>query len=93
MAPAHGSPVRRCWDVRGRFVGDGRDLRLAIQRATVSRGAGGVTSAPRTAVNVLFHYTAGPDLAARLAAITGVRITVCPERDEATLAHLLPKPT
>ena len=34
-------------------------------------------------MNVLFHYTAGPDLAARLAAVPGLRITVCPEDDEA----------
>jgi phosphoglycerate dehydrogenase-like enzyme len=42
-------------------------------------------------VNVLFHYTAGPDLAARLAAITDLRITVCPEGDEAALVRLLPE--
>ena len=41
-------------------------------------------------MNVLFHYTAGPDLAARLAAVPGVRITVCPEQDDALLARLLP---
>ncbi|MGC1409012.1 MAG: 2-hydroxyacid dehydrogenase [Acetobacteraceae bacterium] len=42
-------------------------------------------------MNVLFHYTAGPDLAARLAAITDLRITVCPEGDEAALVRLLPE--
>ena len=42
-------------------------------------------------MNVLFHYTAGPDLAARLAAIPSLRITVCPEDDEALLARLLPE--
>ena len=41
-------------------------------------------------MNVLFHNTAGPDLAARLAAVPGVRITACPEQDDALLAHLLP---
>jgi phosphoglycerate dehydrogenase-like enzyme len=40
-------------------------------------------------MNVLFHYAAGPDLAARLAAIPDLRITVCPEHDEALLARLL----
>ena len=30
-------------------------------------------------MNVLFHYAAGPDLAARLAAVPGLRITACPE--------------
>ena len=39
---------------------------------------------------MLFHYTAGPDLAARLAAIPDLRITVCPEDDDALLARLLP---
>ena len=42
-------------------------------------------------MNVLFHYTAGPDLAARLSAIPSLRITVCPEDDEALLARLLPE--
>jgi phosphoglycerate dehydrogenase-like enzyme len=41
-------------------------------------------------MNVLFHYTAGPDLAARLAAIPGLRITICPEHDDAALAQALP---
>lgn len=41
-------------------------------------------------MNVLFHYTAGPDLAARLAAIPGLRITICPEDDDALLARTLP---
>ena len=30
-------------------------------------------------MNVLFHYAAGPDLAARLAAVPGLSITACPE--------------
>ena len=42
-------------------------------------------------MNVLFHYAAGPDLAARLAAIPALRITVCPEDDTALLARLLPE--
>ena len=42
-------------------------------------------------MNVLFHYAAGPDLAARLAAIPGLSISVCPEGDDATLHHLLPE--
>jgi phosphoglycerate dehydrogenase-like enzyme len=42
-------------------------------------------------MNVLFHYAAGPDLAARLAAIPALRITVCPEHDDALLARLLPE--
>ena len=42
-------------------------------------------------LNVLFHYTAGPDLAARLNAIPGHRITACPERDDALLGRLLPQ--
>jgi phosphoglycerate dehydrogenase-like enzyme len=41
-------------------------------------------------LNVLFHFTAGPDLAARLAAMGGLRITVCPEDDDGLLARLLP---
>jgi phosphoglycerate dehydrogenase-like enzyme len=40
-------------------------------------------------MNVLFHYAAGPDLSARLASIPDLHITVCPESDEALLAHLL----
>ena len=41
--------------------------------------------------NVLFHYTAGRDLAARLAAVPGVNISICPESDDALLARLLPE--
>ncbi|MGE0221933.1 MAG: NAD(P)-dependent oxidoreductase [Acetobacteraceae bacterium] len=41
-------------------------------------------------MNVLFHSAAGPDLAARLAAIPGLVITACPEDDEAQLMRLLP---
>ncbi len=42
-------------------------------------------------MNVLFHYAAGRDLAARLAAVPALRITVCPEHDAALLARLLPE--
>jgi phosphoglycerate dehydrogenase-like enzyme len=42
-------------------------------------------------MNVLFHFASGPDLAARLAAIPGLNITVCPEQDELLLARLLPE--
>jgi phosphoglycerate dehydrogenase-like enzyme len=42
-------------------------------------------------MNVLFHYAAGPDLAARLAALPDLRITACPEHDDASLARLLPE--
>jgi phosphoglycerate dehydrogenase-like enzyme len=40
-------------------------------------------------MNVLFHYAAGPELAARLAAIPGLNISVCSEDDDARLMHLL----
>lgn len=42
-------------------------------------------------MKVLFHYAAGPDLAARLAAVPGLEITVCPEDDNALLQHCLPR--
>ena len=42
-------------------------------------------------MNVLFHYAAGPDLATRLAGIPDLRITACPENDDALLARLLPE--
>jgi phosphoglycerate dehydrogenase-like enzyme len=42
-------------------------------------------------VNVLFHYDPGPDLAARLTAIPALRITACPEHDDAQLTRLLPE--
>jgi phosphoglycerate dehydrogenase-like enzyme len=42
-------------------------------------------------MNVLFHNSAGPDLAARLAAVPGLRITACTEDDDALLARLLPE--
>ncbi len=41
-------------------------------------------------MNVLFHYAAGPDLAARLVAIPELNITICPEDDDALLARTLP---
>jgi len=40
-------------------------------------------------LNVLFHYAAGPDLAARLAAVPDLQITICPEHDDALLARVL----
>jgi phosphoglycerate dehydrogenase-like enzyme len=42
-------------------------------------------------MNVVFHAAAGPDLAARLAAMPGLRITACPEDDVALLMRLLPE--
>ncbi len=39
---------------------------------------------------VVFHNTAGPDLAARLVAVRGLSIAVCPENDEPLLMRLLP---
>jgi phosphoglycerate dehydrogenase-like enzyme len=42
-------------------------------------------------VRVLFHYAAGPDLAARLAAVPGMAIAACPEQDDDLLARLLPE--
>ncbi len=42
-------------------------------------------------MNVLFHYAAGPDLTARLAAFPGLNVTICPEDDDARLARLLPE--
>ena len=37
-------------------------------------------------MKVVFHYAAGPDLAARLAALPGLRVTVCPEADDVVAA-------
>ena len=42
-----------------------------------------------TDMNVVFHYAAGAQLAARLAAIPGLRVSVCPEPDDALLVRLL----
>lgn len=42
-------------------------------------------------MKVVFQSAAGPDLAARLAAIPGLDITACPEADEALMARLLPE--
>jgi phosphoglycerate dehydrogenase-like enzyme len=41
-------------------------------------------------MNILFHYASGADLLGRLASITALRISVCPEQDDAQLARLLP---
>jgi phosphoglycerate dehydrogenase-like enzyme len=40
-------------------------------------------------VRVVLHYAAGPDLAARLAALEGLGVEVCPEPDEARFAALM----
>ena len=42
-------------------------------------------------MNVLFHFASDPDLTARLAAIPGLNISICPEHDELLLARLLPE--
>jgi phosphoglycerate dehydrogenase-like enzyme len=42
-------------------------------------------------VNILFHYAAGPDLRARLAALPGMTVTVCPDDDDAPLFRTLPE--
>ena len=42
-------------------------------------------------MKVVFHTAAGPDLAARLAALPGLEITACAEDDDALLARLLPE--
>jgi phosphoglycerate dehydrogenase-like enzyme len=40
-------------------------------------------------VNITFHASAGPDLAARLARLEGLTVSVCREDDSAVLARLL----
>jgi phosphoglycerate dehydrogenase-like enzyme len=47
-----------------------------------------ITPAP---LSVLFHYAAGTALAARLAGLDGLHISVCPEHDDARFAALLPE--
>lgn len=42
-------------------------------------------------MKVLFHYAAGPELAARLAALPGLDVAVCAEDDDARLMRLLPQ--
>ena len=42
-------------------------------------------------MKVLFHYAAGPALAARLRALPGLDVAICPEADEARFARLLPE--
>lgn len=42
-------------------------------------------------MKVLLHYAAGPGLAARLQALPGLELSVCPVADEARLAALLPE--
>ncbi len=41
-------------------------------------------------MKVVYHASAGPDLAARLASLPGLDIATCPEDDDARLAALLP---
>ncbi len=41
-------------------------------------------------MRIVFHNAAGPDLASRLAAVSGLDIVACREDDEARLMHLLP---
>ena len=40
-------------------------------------------------MRVVFHYAAGPDLAARLAGLDGLEGEVCPEADDARFAALM----
>lgn len=42
-------------------------------------------------MKVLLHYDAGPGLAARLASLPGIDLTICPEADAALYARLLPE--
>jgi phosphoglycerate dehydrogenase-like enzyme len=42
-------------------------------------------------VKVVYHASAGPDLTARLMALAGLEIAICPEDDDALLAVLLPE--
>jgi phosphoglycerate dehydrogenase-like enzyme len=42
-------------------------------------------------MRVVYHASAGPDLTARLEALSGLEIAVCPEDDDARLAALLPE--
>lgn len=41
-------------------------------------------------MKIIFHNSAGPDLAARLKAVPDLNITVCPENDDTLLTSLLP---
>jgi phosphoglycerate dehydrogenase-like enzyme len=40
-------------------------------------------------MKVVFHYAAGPALAARLAALPGLEVTVCPEPDDGGFLHAM----
>ena len=42
-------------------------------------------------MRVIFHYTAGPALTARLASLLDLTVTVCSESDDAKLMELLPE--
>lgn len=41
-------------------------------------------------MKVVYHAAAGPDLAARLASLSGLDVAICPEGDDRRLASLLP---
>src|SRR5690348_12146877 len=86
----------------GRGAAQSRQLRAQrahgeMERGAAHRGSAGRArrlrrgrSVARARLNVLFHYAAGPDLTARLHAVPGLSITVCPENDDTLLARLLP---
>ncbi len=91
----------------GRGPDQGRQLRARradgeVERGVADRGGverpGAVRRQGRarpveTVMNVVFHYAAGPDLAARLAAVAGegLAIEVCAEHDDTRFAALLPE--
>ena len=41
-------------------------------------------------MKIVYHSVAGPDLAARLARLPGLAVSICAEDDDACLARLLP---
>ena len=41
-------------------------------------------------MKIVYHASAGPDLAARLMSLPGLEVTICPEDDDARLAAMLP---
>ena len=57
-------------------------LRIEEALGGKARFAGGCGIGPVAAVKVVFHAAAGPDLAARLAALPGLDVAVCPEDDD-----------
>jgi phosphoglycerate dehydrogenase-like enzyme len=42
-------------------------------------------------MKIVYHSAAGPDLTARLSAVPGLEVAICPEDDDALLARLLPE--